>query len=65
MDQIRVDIQSYLSHECCGTLVFVIVDAVRDIPDPRLVEHEMSGRLFAAERFTFGFTLLSHENDPI
>jgi hypothetical protein len=36
LDQIHVDIQSYPSHESCETLVFVILDAVRDISDPRL-----------------------------
>jgi len=43
LDQIRTDVQSYPSHPSCDTLVFIIVDRVRDIPDPRLVENEMSG----------------------
>jgi REase_DpnII-MboI len=43
LDQIHVDVQSYPTHESCATLVFVVVDAVRDIADPRLVEHELSG----------------------
>ncbi len=42
--QIQVDIQSYHTHDACETLVFVIVDAVRDIPDPRLLEREITGR---------------------
>ena len=50
LDQIHVDIQSYPSHESCETLVFVIVDAVRDIPDPRLLEHEMSGKQTIRDR---------------
>jgi hypothetical protein len=41
--QIQVDIQSYHTHENCETLVFVVVDAVRDMPDPRLLEREMTG----------------------
>jgi hypothetical protein len=44
LDEINTDIQSYPTHESCETLIFVIIDAVRDIPDPRLLEHEMSGR---------------------
>lgn len=43
LDQMHVDTQSYPTHECCETLVFVIVDDARDIPDPRLLENEMSG----------------------
>jgi hypothetical protein len=43
LDQIHVDVQSYPTHESCATLVFVVVDAVRDIADPRLIEHELSG----------------------
>ena len=43
LDQIRTDIQTYPKHPSCDTLVFVIVDSVRDIPDPRLVENDMSG----------------------
>ena len=43
LDEIRVDIQSYPSHPACETLIFVIVDAHRDIPDPRLIEAELSG----------------------
>jgi REase_DpnII-MboI len=44
LGQIQVDIQSYHTHDACETLVFVIVDAVRDIPDPRLLEREITGR---------------------
>lgn len=43
LNQIRIDIQCYPIHPSCDTLVFVIVDGVRDVPDPRLVENEMSG----------------------
>jgi hypothetical protein len=50
LDQIHVDIQSYPSHESCETLVFVIVDAARDIPDPPLLEHEMSGNQMIRDR---------------
>lgn len=42
LDEIHVDIQCYPSHEFCETLVFVIVDGLRDVPDPRLIENEMS-----------------------
>jgi hypothetical protein len=44
LNQIHVDIQSYHSHESCETLVFVILDAARDIPDPRLLEYEISDK---------------------
>lgn len=43
LDEIAVDIQSYVAHPSCGTLVFVVVDAAKDIPDPSLVERELSG----------------------
>ena len=44
VEQIHVDIQAYPAHEFCETLVFVIVDSARDIPDPRLLERELTGR---------------------
>lgn len=43
LGQIQVDIQSYPTHDACETLVFVVVDAARDIPDPRLLENDISG----------------------
>lgn len=43
LEQIQVDIQSYHTHDSCETLVFIVVDAARDIPDPRLLEREMTG----------------------
>jgi hypothetical protein len=43
LGQIQVDIQCYPTHPTCDTLVFVVVDAVRDVPDPRLVEKEITG----------------------
>lgn len=42
VEQIHVDIQTYVSHPACHNLFFVIVDATRAIPDPRLLEHELS-----------------------
>jgi hypothetical protein len=44
VDQIHVDIQAYSVHEFCETQVFVIVDSARDIPDPRLLERELTGK---------------------
>src|SRR6266513_1889813 len=44
IEQIHVDTQTYIVHPACETLAFVIVDAVRDIPDPRRLEHELSGQ---------------------
>ncbi len=36
LDEIHVDIQTYPQHPACESLVFVVADAVRDVPDPRL-----------------------------
>lgn len=44
LGEIQIDIQSYPTHESCETLVFVVVDTVRDIPDPRVLESEITGR---------------------
>jgi len=41
--EIHVDTQSYIAHPACESLFFVIVDSVRDIPDPRKLEEELSG----------------------
>ena len=43
VEQIHVDTQSYIAHPACETLIFVVVDSVRDIPDPRKLEEELSG----------------------
>lgn len=43
LDEIHVDVQAYPTHDSCETLVFVVVDAARDVPDPRLAERELSG----------------------
>lgn len=43
LKQVNDDIQSYVSHPCCDTIIFVIVDEVRDIPDPALVERSYTG----------------------
>lgn len=43
VEQIHVDTQSYITHPACETLIFVIVDSVRDIPDPKKLEEELSG----------------------
>jgi len=43
VDQIHVDTQTYVAHPACTDLMFVIVDAVRDIPDPRKLEADLTG----------------------
>lgn len=43
VEQVHVDTQSYIAHPACENLIFVIVDAARDIPDPRRLEEELSG----------------------
>jgi hypothetical protein len=42
LDEVSVDIQAYGIHPACDTIVFLIVDAVKDIPDPALVEGDFS-----------------------
>ena len=42
IDQISVDIQTYIRHPSCDNIWFVIVDAVRAIQDPRQLESELS-----------------------
>ena len=43
IEEIYVDIQTYVRHPSCQNLFFVIVDSVKDIPDPRQIEEELSG----------------------
>lgn len=43
VDEMHIDVQTYTRHPDCQFLVFVIVDAVRDLPDPHAVETELSG----------------------
>ena len=43
LNEVYVDIQSYVVHPACDSLFFVIVDAVKDIPDPRQLEEELTG----------------------
>ena len=50
VDQIHVDIQTYVAHPACDNLLFVIVDAVRDIPDPRQLEEHLSGEQSVGDR---------------
>lgn len=50
LDQIYTDVQCYPAHPACETLVFVIVDDARDIPDPRHFERELTGRQEVREK---------------
>jgi hypothetical protein len=43
-EQMHVDVQTYVRHPDCRNLVFVVIDAVRDIPDPHTFESELSGQ---------------------
>lgn len=43
VDEIHIDVQTYGRHPDCYHLIFVVVDAARDIPDPRFIEEELSG----------------------
>ena len=42
IDEVYVDIQSYVRHPASQTIFFVIVDAVSDIQDPRKVEQDIT-----------------------
>jgi hypothetical protein len=42
LKELADDTQSYVPHPACETLVFVIIDAVKDIPDPALIERDLS-----------------------
>ena len=42
VEEIYVDIQTYARHPASQTIFFVIVDDVRDIQDPRLLERELT-----------------------
>ena len=44
IDEIYVDIQTYVRHPASQTMFFVIVDAVRDIQDPEKVEQDITSR---------------------
>ena len=53
VDEVYVDIQTYIRHPSSKTMFFVIVDDARDIPDPRQLERELSeARRSAAWRWT-------------
>ena len=43
LDEIYVDIQTYAKHPACENLFFVIVDSVKDLPDPTQLECELTG----------------------
>lgn len=43
VEEVYVDIQTYGRHPDCRYLAFVIVDAVRAVPDARLIEQQISG----------------------
>ena len=42
IDEIYVDIQTYGQHPSSENLIFVIVDSIKDIPDPRQVEADLT-----------------------
>ena len=42
VDEIYVDIQSYVVHPACDNLWFVIVDSAKNIPDPRQLEKQLT-----------------------
>jgi hypothetical protein len=41
--EINDDVQSYAQHPACHHLFFVVIDAIKDIPDPVQFEQELSG----------------------
>ena len=42
IDEIYVDIQTYVTHPASRTIFFLIVDDARDIPDPRQLEQRLT-----------------------
>jgi hypothetical protein len=42
--EINDDIQSYPKHQSCSTLIFLVIDAAKDIPDPVQFETEITGK---------------------
>ena len=42
VDEIHIDIQTYGRHPDCQFLVVVIIDAVKDLPDPHAIETQLS-----------------------
>ncbi|HXZ10974.1 MAG TPA: hypothetical protein VEG64_01160 [Candidatus Sulfotelmatobacter sp.] len=40
--EINDDVQSYPSHPGCGTLIFLVIDATREIPDPAQFEQSFT-----------------------
>ena len=43
IEETYVDMQSYVRHPSSDNLIFVIVDSIKDIPDPRKVETDLTG----------------------
>jgi REase_DpnII-MboI len=41
--EINDDTQSYIRHPACENLVFIVIDAAKDIPDPLKFEKDLSG----------------------
>ena len=44
VEEIYVDIETYVTHPASETIFFVIVDNVRDIPDPRKLERDLTAK---------------------
>ena len=42
IEQISIDIQAYSAHPNCVHLIFIIIDAIRDVPDPTQVQKELT-----------------------
>ena len=43
INEIHVDTQSYVAHPACDDLIFIVIDNIKDIPDPRQVEEGLTG----------------------
>ena len=50
IEEIHVDTQSYVAHQACDDLIFVIVDSIKDIPDPRRIEEDLTGKQVIGDR---------------
>jgi hypothetical protein len=42
--EIHDDVQSYPRHPRCETIMFLVIDTVKDIPDPAQLERELTGK---------------------
>ena len=63
VEEVYVDTQSYGQHPSCDNLIFVIVDSIKDVPDPRQIEAELSGvQTMTGDRSILGSLFARHKS---